>query len=206
MQITMGLPKPCEFSLMLRLHLVQSGIQCNHANQTSPKVRLPITPVILTKLKEHWSPQRTSRDIVMVWAEASVCFFRFWSGKFTIPSESPSTAQSIWYGGCLHGQLRQSTGGQSASKKVQIRSIRKGSGCVHGEDRLLPVPSGSCNSQYMAFHGSKEGPFFQFQDERHLTKSAFTMKKEKALQQLAYRNRTLPDTVSASEPQQLQPV
>ena len=98
MQITMGLPKPCEFSLMLRLHLVQSGIQRNHANQTSPKVRLPITPAILTKLKEHWSPQLTSRDIVMVWAAASVCFFRFWSGEFTIPSEKSfdCTKHLVW--------------------------------------------------------------------------------------------------------------
>jgi len=136
----MGLPEPREFSSMPHLHLVQLRIQHTHANQISPKVRLPITPAILTKLKEHWSPQQTSRDIVMVWA--ALCMFL----KLKLLQRSSLTALSIWYRGHLHGQHRQSAGCQSSPKKVQIRSIRKGSGCVHGEDRLSPVPCGSCDS------------------------------------------------------------
>ena len=75
MQITLGLPEPREFSSMPRLRLVQSGIQRTHATQqTETKVRLPITPTILLKLKEHWTPRKADADIVMLWAAASLCF------------------------------------------------------------------------------------------------------------------------------------
>ena len=54
MQITMGLPEPWEYSLMPRLHLVQSGIWRAHASKQTTKIRLPITPAILLRLKEHY--------------------------------------------------------------------------------------------------------------------------------------------------------
>ena len=56
MQITMGLPEPREYSSMPRLCLVQSGIQRAHASKQTTKIRLPITPEILLRLKEHWTP------------------------------------------------------------------------------------------------------------------------------------------------------
>ena len=73
---------------MPRLRLQQSGIQRSHACQLSTaKVRLPITPAILLKLKEHWSPQKTDADILMLWSTATLCFFGFFtSGEITIPS------------------------------------------------------------------------------------------------------------------------
>jgi len=83
MQITMGLPEPREFP---RICLVQSGIQRIHSRQTTAKVRLPITPTILCRLKEHWSPQRINRDVIMIWAAATLCFFR--SGEITVPTEN----------------------------------------------------------------------------------------------------------------------
>ena len=67
MQITLGLPEPREFSSMPRLRLVQSGIQRTYATQqTVTKVRLPITPAILLKLKEHWTPRKSDTDILML--------------------------------------------------------------------------------------------------------------------------------------------
>ena len=68
MQITLGLPEPREFSSMPRLRLVQSGIQRTHASQQmETRVCLPITPTILLKLKEHWTPHKSEADIVTVW-------------------------------------------------------------------------------------------------------------------------------------------
>jgi len=88
MQITMGLPEFWGFSTMPCLWLVQSGINQTNTTQASTKVRLPITPAILHSLKEHWSPQRTNRDIIMMWVAVFLCFFGFfWSGKITVPTE-----------------------------------------------------------------------------------------------------------------------
>ena len=88
MQITLGLPEPQGFSAMPRLRLVQSGIQRTHATQqTETRVRLPITPAILLKLKEHWTPHKADADIVMLWAATSLCIFGlFRSRKITILS------------------------------------------------------------------------------------------------------------------------
>ena len=84
----MGLPEPREFSLMPRLRLVQSGINRTHTTQASTKVRPPIIPAILHSLKEHWSPQWTNMDIIMMWAAATLCFFGFFcSGEITVPTE-----------------------------------------------------------------------------------------------------------------------
>ena len=84
----MGLPEQQEFSSLPRLRLVQAAIQRTHATQISTKVRLPIIPTILLKLKEHWSPQRTNNDIMMIWAAATLCFFGFFhSGEITAPTE-----------------------------------------------------------------------------------------------------------------------
>ena len=88
MQITLGLPEPREFSSMLHLQLVQTGIQQTYASQQIvTKVRLPITPTILLKLKEHWTPHKSDSDIVMLWVAGSLCFFGFFRpGEITVPS------------------------------------------------------------------------------------------------------------------------
>jgi len=45
------------------------------------KIRLPITPSILCRIKEHWTPYNSEKDIVMLWAAATV-FFRFFQNLF----------------------------------------------------------------------------------------------------------------------------
>ena len=89
MQITLGLPEPRAFSSLPRLRLVQSGIQRTHSQRTTalPKVRLPITPAILLKMKGIWTTRAADPDIVMLWAAAVLCFFGFFrSGEITVPS------------------------------------------------------------------------------------------------------------------------
>ena len=51
MHMVIGLPDPKEFTSMLCLQMVQSGIQCHVSEQNSreTKIRLPITPAILQK-------------------------------------------------------------------------------------------------------------------------------------------------------------
>ena len=77
MQITMGLPETQEFSSMPRLHLLQTDIQRVHSSnlELKVKIRLPITPAMLHRIKEHWTPYNNDSDIIMLWVAATICFF-----------------------------------------------------------------------------------------------------------------------------------
>lgn len=89
MQITLGLPEPQEFSSLPRLRLVQAGIKRPHSQRVplGSKVRLPITPAILHRIRVQWLSRAREHDIIMLWAAACLCFFRFFrSGEITIPS------------------------------------------------------------------------------------------------------------------------
>ena len=182
MQITIGLPEPREFLSLPRLRLVQAGIQRTHATQASTKVRLPITPSILRSLKEHWSPQRTDEDILMIWAAATLCFFGFFrSGEITIPTEKAfnNTKHLAW------GDVAIDNTGDPQLLKVHLKKSKsdqlgKGVDVYIGKTGgpLCPVVA---ITQYMAIRGSKEGPFFQFQNGHPLTKSLFTNKVREAL-------------------------
>ena len=92
MQITLGLPEPREFSSLPRLRLVQAGIQQVHAQvATAPtRIRLPITPTVLQQIQDFWSRKsHGDPDIIMLWAAATLCFFRFFrSGEITVPSKN----------------------------------------------------------------------------------------------------------------------
>ena len=87
MQISLGLPEPREFSSWPWLRFVQSGIQWVYSQQTATeaKVKLPITPAILHKIRQHWSTKATDEDTIMLWGEAVLCFFGFFrSGELTV--------------------------------------------------------------------------------------------------------------------------
>ena len=89
MQITIGLQDPKEFSSMPRLKLVQSGIRRYTSEQQTGtvKIRLPITPAILCKIRDYWLPRSADPDIKMLWAAMTICFFGFFrSGEITVPS------------------------------------------------------------------------------------------------------------------------
>ena len=89
MQVAMGLPELREYSSMPMPCLVQSGIQRAHASKQATKIRLPITPAILIRLKEHWTPKKSEPDIVILWAVAVLCYFGFFQvGDITIPTIS----------------------------------------------------------------------------------------------------------------------
>ncbi len=186
MQITLGLPEPRAFSSLPRLRLVQAGIQRTHAQRTSttsPRVRLPITPQVLAKIKEEWSHRGSDPDIIMLWAAATLCFFGFFrSGELTVPSlngydqrihlswldvaiDDPQNPKR------LRVHLRKSKTDQ-LGKGVEVYIGR--TGCP-----LCPI---AAVLAYMVNRGSKEGPFFMFKDDQPLTKAKFTQNVRAALQ------------------------
>ena len=77
-QLKKGLPDPFKVASMPRVEYVMKGIKRHQAKVgTATRSRLPITPSLLRKLKEAWSPRGAKRDIKLMWAACCLLFFRF---------------------------------------------------------------------------------------------------------------------------------
>ena len=75
-QIGKGLPEP---GPMPKLKVVKNGVRKAWVSQAPKRVRLPITPSILGKIKQLWTPQENNPDIIMLWAASCVSLFIFFS-------------------------------------------------------------------------------------------------------------------------------
>ena len=83
-QIAMGLGDP-NISEWPRLGYVVRGFKKLTAGPRR-KVRLPVTPTILRKLKTTWEAINDTFNVHMLWAIACMCFFGFLrSGEVVIP-------------------------------------------------------------------------------------------------------------------------
>lgn len=53
------------------------------------RVRLPINPEILFKLRVVWSREAKNFDYIMLWAACCLCYYGFlWLGEITVPSNT----------------------------------------------------------------------------------------------------------------------
>ena len=175
MQITLGLPEPKEFSSLPRLRLVQAGIKRMRASTSDyTRLRLPITPAILHKIKEQWTPKIRERDTMMLWSAVTLCFFVFFrSGELTVPSITAYNEAShlSW------GDISLDTQHPPQTLKVRLKKSKtdqfgKGADVFVGRtgDSLCPVTS---TVTYMVVRGPEQGCFFKFSDGKPLTKSRF---------------------------------
>ena len=75
---------------MPKLEGVIKGIKSHQAKkQPVVRPRLPITPVIMQKMRAVWEKDSRNQDNIMLWAAVCACFFGFMrSGEITVPSES----------------------------------------------------------------------------------------------------------------------
>ena len=76
LQISMDLPEP-QAVPMPKLALVERGIRRVKARESTPRARLPITPVILSQLKALWSSNAREFDTIMLWVACCTAFFGF---------------------------------------------------------------------------------------------------------------------------------
>ena len=185
MQITIGLPEPKEFSSMPRLRLVQSGIRRTYSlkDKDPVKLRLPITPNILLKIKAHWSPSCTNQDIVMLWAAATLCFFGFFrAGEITVPTLSSFDSQKhlAWGDVAINDPASPSTL-QVHLKRSKTDQFGRGVNVFIGRTDCTLCPVQAVLS-FIGARGVEQGPFFRFKNGNPLTKAAFTQHIRAALQ------------------------
>ena len=183
MQVTLGLPEPRAFSSLPRLKLVQSGAQRIHAQAGQPaRMRMPITPAILRKVQEQWSPQAADPDIAMLWAAAVCCFFGFFrAGEITTPSQAAfNSKRHLSWGDVTVDDMSNPRLVRVVLKFSKTDQLGKGvevflrkTGCS-----LCPV---AAITAYMASRGDHPGQFFQFKNGQGLTKPKFVSHVREAI-------------------------
>lgn len=177
MQITLGLPEPKEFSSLPRLRLIQSGIKREYAQHSplSDRVRLPITPAILRKIREHWSGRATDKDIIMLWAAAVLCFFGFFrAGELILQTQNAyDPKKHLSWGDVTIDNPQAPTTLKIRLKKSKTDQLGNGADIFISKTGCLLCPVAGVLA-YMAIRGPGKGPFFKFNTGQPLTKSQFT--------------------------------
>ena len=185
MQVILGLPEPREFSSLPRLRLVQTGIQRTHSQRASspPRIRLPVTPAILARIRDLWSTKSSDPDIIMLWAAASLCFFGvFRSGELTVPqARSFDPSVHLSWGDIAVDNPEKPTAIRVHLKRSKCDQIGKGVDVFVGQTHT-PICPVTAVMAYIAIRGSSKGSFFHLASGQPLTKATFVAKFRQALQ------------------------
>ena len=168
---------------MPRLEQVVKGVKATQVKEGKKvKARLPITPELLLGMKQAWSQEQDSRDVVMLWATVSVCFFGFLrAGEICVPSDS-----SYDEGAHLNFKDVSVDSMEKPSRlKIRIKAsktdpFRQGVDIFVGRtgNELCSVAAALV---YMVQRGPGPGPLFQFQDGKPLTWQRFVARVREAL-------------------------
>ena len=183
-QISLGLPEPQAFSSLPRLKLVQAGVERTQAERSrKSRVRLPITPAILQKIHDQWSPRAHESDFIMLWAAAILCFFGFFrAGEITIPTRSSFNPHKhlCWQDVAIDNPLDPKML-KVVLKYSKTDQMGRGAEVFIGKTGGTLCPVAGILS-YMVVRGNHEGQFFMFQDGQPLTKDKFVKHVRLALQ------------------------
>lgn len=170
----------------LRLDLVLNGIR--RAKARPPKVKLPVTPLILKLIHGVLVQQETERDNLAVWAACCLGFFGFLrTAEFTVPQRSavdPMThlmvddiaVDSHTMPSLLQVRIK-------ASKTDQFRQGTSLFLAATGNE-LCPV---AAMLNYLAKRPTHKGPLFVLQSGEPLTRQKFVERFRTALRQAGVR-------------------
>jgi len=118
----------------------------------------------------------------MMWAAATLCFFGFFrSGEITVPTEkSFDPTKHLTWGDIAIDNTEDPQTLKVFLRRSKVDQLGKGVDVYIGKTDcpLCPVLA---IVQYMTVRGQEEGPFFQLQDGRPLTKAVFTSKVREGL-------------------------
>ena len=99
MQIAHGFPDP-GIDLMFWLQQILKGIKVERGKEgKASRPRLPITPLILKKIRLSWTGQDDSFNSTMLWAAALVTFFSFCRlGEITVEDKKYDPKPHLSFG------------------------------------------------------------------------------------------------------------
>ena len=168
---------------MPKLEGVVKGIKATQARALqSKRTRLPITPNIITSIREVWEAQGPSYDHTMLWAAVTLCFFgSLHSGEVTVHSDSTfDPATHLTVDAIAVDDISNPTLLKLRLKALKTDPFRKGIDVVVGKtnNKLCPV---TALLAYLALQGNGPGFLFQFRDGKLLTKSRFVEAVREAL-------------------------
>ncbi|KAL5493855.1 hypothetical protein EMCRGX_G015089 [Ephydatia muelleri] len=125
LQISLGGKDP-DIGSMPYLEYVLKGFRKLAAGKSRP--RLPITPSILSKMRETWSKIPKRKNAAMLWAASCMCFFGFLhSGEIVVPSDtSYDPAVHLSYGDVRTDSIENPTCITVAVKASKTDPFRKG--------------------------------------------------------------------------------
>ena len=177
LHITNGLPDPLPGSF--RLNLVLNGIRRVKAHP--PKVKIPVTPLVLHRLRKVFLSTQADVNKAMMWAACCVGFYGFLrTAEFTVPNGKFDPS-------CHLAVKDVAIDCHTSPSLLQIRiKMSKTDQYKHGtfvymattHNELCPV---AAVLSYLVHHPSGEGPLFQFRDGSPLTRARFVLEFRKAL-------------------------
>ena len=167
LQIEAGMSDPFKES-MLRLEYVTKGIKKHEVEKgVRERPRLPITPLLLLKMKAAWEASAASFDTKMLWAASCLCFFAFLrAGEMTVPTETAyDPAVHLGVLDLAVDDAAQPTCLRLTIKQSKTDPFRKGVNLYvgRGQANLCPV---SAVRGFLSVRGSTPGPLFVFEDGR----------------------------------------
>ena len=164
---------------MVQLEYVLRGVK--RTAQVTKRTRLPVTPDILEKLRGTWQHHPNSKEAVMLWAAATMCFFGFLRvGEIVSPQGAFDAACHLVQGDVRVNDLEDPKFVVVRIKASKTDPFRKGVSVYVGRTgtRLCPV---AAILSYMVQRGGTEGPFFRLEDGRGLTRDRFVSEVRNAL-------------------------
>ena len=208
MHIAEGVADPFQ-PAMPRLDYVLKGIKRSQAEQgRGSRVRLPMTPELLRKLKGILGGRLDQWDTAMIWAACCLCYFGFLRiGEITAPSDSSfDPTQHLGVTDLAVDNRKNPTLLRVNIKRSKTDPFRKGISLFLGRTSsdLCPL---SAVIGYLGRRGLKAGPLFMFEDGRLLTRARFvqaisTGLKEAGIEDLKYSSHSFrigaPTTAAAA--------
>ena len=178
-QIAIGLGDP-QIGAMPRLEYVLKGLKKKVAGKDR-RVRLPITPGILRKLKRVWAWRPDKYNTAMLWVACTLCFFGFLRmGEAVVPASGYDPEVHLSFADARVNDRSSPEWMEVCIKASKTDPFRKGVTIyigVTGGD-LCPV---AALLSYMVLRGSHNGPLFVFANGDHLTRERFVAQLRQAL-------------------------
>ena len=184
LHVSLGYPEPNLGQSMPTLQQAMRGVRSVQSKRgRGQRVRLPITPELLHRIRRHWDQLQTGQsDVVMLWAACTLCFFGFFrAGEITIPSENGfDPAVHLSFADLAIDSQSNPTSLRIRLKQSKTDPFRRGIDVFVGRMGNLLCPVTAMRA-YLAQRGEGPGPLFRLSGGRGLTRERFVARVREAL-------------------------